>query len=209
MLNLPIFIELDENLDAYHAKQKEYFARYNVACDGFLISAGSRLIYEKGYDLLLRAVSLLSKDVLAKVRVVIVGSGEEIDSLKKLVLVLNLQDNVTLEKWFEFEEFKGLIANSDIFSHPARFDAYGGTTLAMALGVPVVGTLGSGAAVDRIEHRVNGFLYAAEDINMLAEYILELYLDRKLKKRMGQSDRETAMSWHPRRGVDILLDNAI
>jgi glycosyltransferase involved in cell wall biosynthesis len=140
---------------------------------------------------------------------VIVGSGDESDALMDQIASLNLQDTIQMEKWLDIADFKALIANSDIFIHPARFDSYGGTTLGMALGVPVIGSMGAGAAVDRIEHGVNGFLYEATGTHALAGYITQLLNSPELRQRLGDAGRQTALQWHPRRGVDILVQHSI
>ena len=209
LVNLPIFVTVDDDLAAYQAQRKELLARYGVVPGGFLISGGSRLIHEKGYDLLIRAVALLPEEIRAELKAVIVGSGDVLEDLQQLADELKLSDCIVFEQWLAIGDFKTLIANSDVFVHPARFDSYGGTTLGMALGVPVIGSTGAGAAVDRIEQGVNGFFYEAEDIQALADAIVRLFRDPELKQRMGRAARQSALQWHPKRGVDILVHNAI
>lgn len=209
LVNLPIFVEVDQDPFTYHVHRSEVFARYNVTANGFLVSAGSRLIFEKGYDLLIDAVSKVRPEMLARLKVVIVGSGDQQEALANLINAMALGDHVVLQSWLSIEEFRTLIACSDVFVHPSRFDSYGGTTLGMALGVPVIGSTGAGAAVDRIEHGVNGFLYAAEDTEKLAEFMSFLFENPQAKAAMGKAARQTALQWHPRTGVEILVENAI
>jgi glycosyltransferase involved in cell wall biosynthesis len=209
LVNLPIFVEVDEDILVYSSKHDEIFARYDVSPQGFLISCGSRLIHEKGYDLLIKAISLLDDEIRLNTKIVIVGSGNRLPELNALVDELNLAKQVVLEKWLAIDDFKELIANSHVFVHPARFDSYGGTILGMALGVPVIGSTGAGAAVDRIEHGINGFLYEAEDIQALANFITLLYQNPQLRKRIGCEARNTALMWPPRRGLEILVENSI
>jgi glycosyltransferase involved in cell wall biosynthesis len=209
LVNLPIFVTVDDDLQSMQAHRDQLYRKYGVTPSGFLISAGSRLVHDKGYDLLIKAISLLNDEIRQQVKVVIVGSGESLPALQQLVLDLHLSNCVVFERWLTIEDFKILIANTDVFIHPARFDSYGGTTLGMALGVPVIGSKGAGAAVDRINPGVNGFLYEAEDIHALADAIVRLYQDPDLKQRMGQAARETALQWHPMRGVEILRENVI
>jgi glycosyltransferase involved in cell wall biosynthesis len=209
LINLPIFVTLDDNISVYREQRSVLFERYSVPAGGFLLSAGSRLIHEKGYDLLIGSIRELTPELRNNLRLVIVGSGEESAALKSQIYTLGLQDTIRLESWLNINDFKALIANSHIFIHPARFDSFGGTTLGMALGVPVIGTTGAGAAIDRIEHGINGFLYEATDIHSLAGYITRLLTDYDLRQRMGSAGRQTALNWHPSRGVDILLRNSI
>jgi len=209
LVNLPIFVKTDEELEAYRAHAQDIRHRYNVPHDGFLLSAGSRLLFEKGYDLLIDAVALIPPTLRERTRLIIVGSGLESEALLKQIDSSGLTESVRLAGWMDIDEFKTLIANSDIFIHPARFDSYGGTTLGLALGVAVIGSTGAGAAVDRIEHGVNGFLYAPSDTEQLAEYISQLLQDPELRERFGKYARQTALQWQPSRGVDILLQHSI
>lgn len=209
LVNLPIFVQSDEDLSCYHAKRDEILSQYKLSGNEFVLSAGSRIVHEKGYDLLIKAVALLENDVRRKVKVVIVGNGPAVPDLERLIRKLGLEKQVILEKWLEIGVFKTLIANSDVFIHPARFDSYGGTALGMALGIPVIGSYGAGAAVDRIEQGRNGFLYRPEDTYALASLITLLYRNPELRSYMGREARKTAVCWPPERGVEIMMNNAI
>jgi glycosyltransferase involved in cell wall biosynthesis len=175
VVNLPIFIDSDEDVQAHRLLRAQVLANHGMQTTDFVLSAGSRLIFEKGYDLLIKAVAQLEDDIRRRAKVLIVGSGPCAADLKSQIAALGLEDQVILVNWLAIEDFKTLIACSDVFIHPARIDAYGGTTLGMALGVPVIGSTGAGAAVDRIEHGLNGFLYEPEDTARLAEYITLLF----------------------------------
>lgn len=209
LVNLPIFVETNEDLPAYHSRRQQVFSRYSIKADDFVLSAGSRIIYEKGYDLLVKAVGLLDKEIRQHIKVLIVGDGPCVPDLENLIEELNLNGQIILEGWMEIDDFKALIANSDVFIHPARSDPYGGTTLGMAMGVPVIGTYGAGAAVDRIVQGGNGFLYDAEDIQTLANFIALLYRNPAFRKRMGEQAGKTAQNWPPSRGTEILIEKTI
>jgi glycosyltransferase involved in cell wall biosynthesis len=209
LVNLPIFVESNENIAAYHAQRLKIFNNYKIQADDFILSGGSRIIHEKGYDLLIKAISFLPKEISTHIKLIIVGTGDNVPVLEQLIKEFSLAKQVTLEKWLAIEDFKALIANSDVFIHPARVDSYGGTTLGMALGVPVIGSYGAGAAVDRIQQGCNGFLYEAEDIQSLANFIKLLYQNPDLRRRMGSEALKTAQAWPTSRGVQILVDHAI
>ena len=209
LFNLPIFVESNENLPLYHSQRKELLNKYAIQSNDLILSAGSRIIYEKGYDLLIKAVGLVAADIRQHIKIIIVGDGDNVQVLEELIKELKLSDQIILEKWLAIKDFKTLIANSDVFIHPARFDSYGGTTLCMALGVPAIGSYGAGAAVDRIEQGRNGFLYEAEDTKTLANFITLLYQNPDLRKRMGEEALKTAKAWSPSRGVQIIIDHAI
>ena len=209
LINLPIFVQIPENLEDYKCYRDKIFTKLNIDNNKFLVSAGSRLIYEKGYDLLITAISLIDSNILKHIKVLIVGQGECKASLQKLINDLNLTDHISLKDWLDFQDFQLLIANSDVFIHPSRFDAYGGTIIGMSLGVPVIGSTRAGAAIDRIEHGINGFLYDTEDIKALSTYISLLYENHLIKKKMSQEAFKTANIWHAKIGVDIIFNNII
>jgi len=94
LVNLPIFVAVNEDIQAYRGRYAEQLKRYAVPEDGFLLSAGSRLIFEKGYDLLIRSVAELTPALRNKVRLVVVGSGEESAALKREIDELQLQNEL-------------------------------------------------------------------------------------------------------------------
>jgi glycosyltransferase involved in cell wall biosynthesis len=122
LVNLPIFVESNENIAAYHAERIKIINNYKIQADDFVLSGGSRIVHEKGYDLLIKAIALLTDDVRPHIKVIIVGAGDNVTLLERLIEEFGLQKQVTLEKWLAIEDFKGLIANSDVFIHPARVD---------------------------------------------------------------------------------------
>lgn len=208
LINFPIFIKVDDNPYVYHSFKESLRLKYSVPEYGLLITAGSRLIYEKGFDILIHSISLLNLEVRTKIKLVIVGSGDQYDTLKNQIIDLNLNEIVILEKWLDIKDFKSLIANSDIFIHPARFDAYGGTIFAMSFGVPVIGSNGAGAALDRINHGINGFLFDPYNVLRLKEYIEKLFYDSELRFNFSINAFETALNWKPSKGVEILIKQA-
>jgi glycosyltransferase involved in cell wall biosynthesis len=209
VINLPIFVQVRENSKKLCCQDHKIRRRYGASGDDYLISAGSRLIFEKGYDLLVDAVGHIPLDLRRRLRVVIVGSGVEYEAITQQIVKSNLSGIVRLVDWMDIEDFNAVIASSDIFIHPARFDAYGGTILAMAQGVAVIGSTGAGAAVDRIEDGLNGFLYGPTDTQKLAELICRLLQNPDLRRRVGEAALNTAQLWPPSRGADILIKHSI
>lgn len=209
LINLPILVESNEDLPKYFESREKIFKKHLIQSDDFVISSGSRIIYDKGFDLLVNAIGRLAPEIQKHIKVIIVGSGDMVNELESLINNLKLTKQIILEKWLPIEEFKAVIANSHIFIQPARIDSYGGTVLGMALGVPVIGSYGAGAAVDRIKQGLNGFLYSAEDIDTLANLIKLLYENPNLRINMAAEAIKTAKSWPPIRGMQIIVENSI
>jgi glycosyltransferase involved in cell wall biosynthesis len=209
IVNLPIFIEIEDNLEHFITKGENIINRYNFKKTDFIISCGSRLEYEKGYDILINAISIIPKDILKNLRLIIVGQGKSVSELKELINQYELNSHIFIEPWLKIDDFKALISVSDVFIHPARFDSYGGTILGMSMGKPVIGSIGAGAAVDRIINGHNGFLYETDDYITLSNNVIYLYKNPIIKKEMGNNAHITSLKWHPRIGVKIIIENCI
>ena len=209
VVNLPIFVDVDLDLSKYRQDKEKIWKRYGMHSESVLLTAGSRLIYEKGYDLLINAIADIPIDQRKNLKLVLVGSGIELNCLLGLIDKHGLKKTVVIEDWMDPYDFQTLIANSDFFVHPARFDAYGSTVVAMALGTPVVGSNYAGAAVDRIEHDSNGFFYDGLDTLELSKLILKILKNPQLSIAMGINAHNTSLKWHPNVGPKIIQDNAI
>ena len=197
LVNIPVIVPLEKNLKSFKLNNSLRKEKYDLDNNQILISAGSRLVYNKGYDLLIKAVSLLRKKTLKKLKIIIVGSGEEERNLIKMIKKYKLKKIININPWMEFEEFKKLLANSDIFIHPARFDSYGSSSLAMALGAPLIGSKNAGAANERITHEENGFLYDPFNINDLKNYIEILAEDKELREKFSKNGMKKSLEYKP------------
>jgi glycosyltransferase involved in cell wall biosynthesis len=206
LTNLPILVAVDKATDEYRSRRAEIRMRYNARGTDLFVVTGSRLIPEKGFDLLIDALACLDDKSRGRVKVLIVGKGEEKPSLARRALEKNLADAVFFEDWMGHDDFMAHLGAADVAVHPARYDAYGGITLsAMVAGVPVVGSDQAGSARDRIEHGVNGWLYQAENVQELAQWLATAVADRNALRAMGVSARLTAERYTPAAGATTLL----
>lgn len=201
--NLPICIALPPLLD--DDIRHKIRLRYEVAPQEVLAVAASRLVYSKGYDIVLRAVALLRTELRDRLRIVIIGSGPEEARLKELSHSLAISGKISFVPWLEHEDYERALAAAHFFIHPARFDAFGGGTLyAMGMGVPVIGSEGAGSAMERIVPGINGLLFVVDDERGLADCIERLLVDPELRGKLARAARCTAEDWTPIRGADIL-----
>jgi glycosyltransferase involved in cell wall biosynthesis len=205
LFNLPIFVSISKTKDDYIKKKGDIYNKYNIKDEDFFLTAGSRLTYEKGFDILVEAINLLPHNIKKDIKCLIVGKGEEKQNLTGLIKKYCLETNILIEEWMEIDDFKACIANSDLFIHPARFDAYGAGTLnAMIVGVSVIASLQSGSGPDRIVHNKNGWLYDAQDINSLTGLIEMCYKNHDQLKIIGKAARETAEKYSSYQGAQIV-----
>ncbi len=181
--------------------------QHGVRENDLFIVTGSRLVRQKGFDVLLGALGLLSPEEIARVRLMLVGSGPEEDSLKSICRDRCLDQRVEMAPWMEYDEFARCVAAADVVVHPARFDAYGGTSLtAVALGVPVIGSRGAGSAIDLVEDKVSGFIYDPDDTNALMGHLRFFLKHPRAGREMGRAAEMVADRRSADKVADILVN---
>lgn len=143
-----------------------------------------RLIYYKGIEYLIRAM----KDVDAKL--LVVGEGVLEDSLRKLIIELDIEDKVVFIGKVEEEEVPIYFHACDIFVLPsiANSEAFGFVQLeAMACRKPVINTdLPTGVPYVSLNGET-GITVPPEDSVALAKAMSRLLSDADLKEKYGDS----------------------
>jgi glycosyltransferase involved in cell wall biosynthesis len=138
-----------------------------------IITAGS-LNPIKGYDVLLRALALLSERGSA-FRVLLVGDGPERKTLERLANQLMLGECVTFVG--EVEDVQSLMAQAEIMVHPSRSESLSNSIMeAMGEGLPIIAT-NVGGTVEIVRDGWNGLLVPPDQPDLLAGKI-HLLLER-------------------------------
>ncbi len=144
----------------------------------------ANLVPSKRIDLLLHALARARRDG-AELSLSVVGDGPERRRLGKLAEELKL----TVD-WFPAlrrEELAEMLCRSHIFALIAEGESFGIVYVeAMACGLAVIGTAGEGIA-DLIRDGENGFLVEAGDTDALAERLLRLSREPRLRWDLGSS----------------------
>ncbi|MFH1154539.1 MAG: glycosyltransferase [Pseudomonadota bacterium] len=125
-----------------------------------------QLIHRKGLDTLLRAVCLIPD---LKLKIVLVGDGEQNEYLASLARSLGIADNV------EFMGFKeerlSLLKGFDIFVLPSRLEGIPRCLMeAMVAGIPIVASDIPGCK-DLVENNRSGLLFKVDDPRGLADSV--------------------------------------
>ena len=208
LTNLPIFIAIDKTKKDFFSSASTLRDKYGLKSGELLFASGSRLIPVKGYQDLIESIRVVRERSRTSFRVVIVGKGEQSSELRERISALGLSDIIKMEPWMAPKDFEALIACSDAYIHPARFDAFGGgTLLAMALGVPVIGSDGAGVVTERVKDGINGLVFPAGDVRRQADRICWFLKHLARHEKMGKAARKTAEAWPPERGAQIILHN--
>lgn len=139
----------------------------------FNISALGSLRKIKGYDLLINAFYLFSKEH-DDVRLIIGGTGEEESQLTSLVTSLGIEDKVKFEGYIERSKVIEFYRNCDIFVCSSKLETFSIVTAeALCAGIPVVSTK-CGGPEDMINKR-RGVLVDFGDIRKMADALDYIY----------------------------------
>lgn len=155
--------------------------------DLFYILSVGRLIPYKGFDVLLKAIPLLPKDV----RLIIIGNGPLLPKLEKIISELSLQSQVEIFSNIEIGDLSTYYALVDIFCLPSitRAEAYGLVQVeAMLFGKPIVSTSIPGSGVSIVNrHQDTGLICSPNNIDSLAKALNRIYEDKSLRLRLGEA----------------------
>jgi glycosyltransferase involved in cell wall biosynthesis len=188
LVNLPVVLDKTGQDSDDASSRTAIRSRLRISDSTFLVVTGSRLTHDKGFDLLIEAVRLIPEEVRAGLKVVIVGQGEEAESLEGVITRSGLEDSVEIRPWLPEQDFRDLFIAADVVIHPARMDAYGGISLtALAEGRPLIGTREAGSARDIIRDGFNGWLYDAADTEELSRLIQRARQDPEAVQALAQN----------------------
>lgn len=143
----------------------------------------------KRVDDVVRIFSKIRPEVASKL--VFIGDGPERAAATELASTLGvLEDIVFLGK---LESVAELLSCADLFLLPSEQESFGLVALeALASGVPVVGTGGSGLA-EVVDHGVTGFLHPVGAVEEMAASGVALLTDPDLWTSFGRAARSAAV----------------
>ncbi|MFZ2484880.1 MAG: glycosyltransferase family 4 protein [Minisyncoccia bacterium] len=149
----------------------------------FTVGAIAELHKIKGLDILLTAWSKFIKNHEAKL--VIVGEGEERESLQNMARNMGISSSVTFKGFVDNARL--LLSGFDIFCMPSRSEGLPYSLLEAGLAsLPVIATR-VGGIPEVIENGANGVLVPPEDAETLFSSLVLLEGDEELRKRLGEN----------------------
>jgi len=143
-----------------------------------------RLTYVKRLDIFFRVISEVVKEI-PKIRVAMIGDGEDIDKSKSLVKELNLENNV---EFLGFrEDIKMLLNKTKVLLLTSESEGMPSVIIeAMACGVPVISS-DVGDIGDIVEDDLNGSLVEKfDDVISYRNRIIKILSDKKVYKKMKE-----------------------
>jgi glycosyltransferase involved in cell wall biosynthesis len=151
-----------------------------------IVGTISRLEPVKGIEYLVRAFSLLLKDLDQKIFLLIVGDGSERKRLQELAEKILGKENFLFTGWiYPPDDFYPLF---DVFCVPSLNEAWGVTIIeAGKFGIPIVAS-----SVGGIPYFAGGYVLLVPPKNeqKLKEAIKKILTDEKLRKVLSEKSRE-------------------
>ena len=158
-----------------------------------LVGAVGRLVPQKNFGLLLRAVPRLLADE-ASTRVLVVGAGPRKSALESEARSIGVSDVVTFAGYRS--DRAAVYRAMDVLAVTSRYEGLGLVIYeAMIHQVPVVATDISGCR-EAIRDGVDGLLVPSDDPEALANAILRLFREPELRERLVASARERMLEEH-------------
>ncbi len=151
-----------------------------------------RLKKYKSIEVLLKAVRLLrKKPFFKKLRVDIIGRGEDEERLKKIVKDLEIVNKIKFNGFLEEKDKTRLLQRAWIMVNPSMVEGWSITNIeANACGTPVIGSNVSGIK-DSVKDKKTGLLFEYGDAAELADKISFLVGNKKYRQKLSQN----AIGW--------------
>jgi glycosyltransferase involved in cell wall biosynthesis len=172
-----------------------------------IVFAGA-MYYHRGLDILLKAIPLVIKKI-PDAKFVLLGSGTEMNKLKKIVSDNSLENSVEFKGWIKREEIPKNISDASIGIGPLRLTDVTSRALPikvleyMAVSLPIIAQKGT-LPTDVLENEKNG--YFIENSNDLAEKIILLLNQPKKVENMGSQSSKMVQKFNWENIVKLIIN---
>ena len=158
------------------------------------IIAIGRFIAQKGFDLLIKSFSLITKNN-PDWKVTIYGEGQDKGYLLELIKSYNLQDVILLKP--PTKKIKEALLNSSILAFPSRYEGFGLVlTEAMECGLPCVAFNCECGPSEIITDEKDGYLIEGFNIENFSKSLEKLMKNKELRLLMGEKASQNVKRFH-------------
>lgn len=176
-----------------------------IKIDDFIILYLGRLHIKKRPEDLLKAFIIASRIVMNS-KLIFAGDGNEEQKLRNLVADEGLTERVVFMGFVSNAEKNCLLKRCNVFVLPSEVEAFGITLIeAMSYEKPVIAT-DVGPFPEIITNNKNGILVHARSPNDLADEIIKLFYNKRLREELGKAARKEVEA---RFSIDIISKNYI
>lgn len=187
---------------AYIPNAQTFLCDVPASLDNKTVIAVGRYTYQKGFDMLLKAWSLICNKIDGW-ELHIIGEGELRDSLLQQVKSLSLENSVKLCP--ATTDIRRVYQEASVLVLSSRYEGFGMVLLeAQTFGVPTVSFNCKCGPSEIVSDGVTGYLVSANDVTELSKKLLVLMQNEKLRKQMGHnafidatrfSEKEIMQQW--------------
>jgi len=178
----------------YNSVDHEYFSNIHTQFNhnrhdksNINIACVSSLNFRKGHEFLIEAFQLAIKQS-PMMKLYLIGDGKKRKKLKKMVSALGLQNQIYFVGYIL--DVRKYLKHTDIFVLSSLEEGMSNALLeAMSMGIPAITTDVGGNSEVNINGKT-GFVVPPRDSSALAESLLILASDRKLREKMGRNARQ-------------------
>lgn len=179
---------VDSSLFAPARRSAAWREAHGIEGDTVAITFVSRLVQEKGLDIVVDVMRQLREKGIAHTPV-IVGDGPERERLVQSL------PNAVFTGHLGGEALATAYASSDIFLFPSDTETFGNVTLeALSSGLPAVVANATGSN-DLVENGMNGFLAQPRDSASFFKHVERLILNAELRLEIGRRARAGAEAY--------------
>jgi glycosyltransferase involved in cell wall biosynthesis len=146
-----------------------------------------RLVYQKGVDVLLQALSALQHLPWS---LSLVGDGPHRPELESLAVEYGIRERISFTGWLDGIELAKQYQSANLFVFPSRHEGMPNAVLeAMASGLPVIASQIAGSE-ELVLPDETGLLVPADDVDALRSALQSLLPQPSRRKRMGAAGRQ-------------------
>lgn len=147
-----------------------------------------RVVFQKGLDVLFRALSALPVDLNWELE--IIGDGDARPALTLEAAQLGIAPRITFSGWQDRAVIAERYRAADLFVFPSRDEGMPNVVLeAMASGLPIVATAIAGSE-ELVREGENGHLVPTENAPALTDALARLIAQPETRRAMGRASRE-------------------
>jgi glycosyltransferase involved in cell wall biosynthesis len=196
IIKVPNFISF-ENLKTRTNFKKKY------KLDKYILAVG-RFSKEKGFEYLLRSFKLVLEKRKDIKLVVIGGKRDYIRIIEKLAKSLGIIDNILILSNVSDEEVYSAFKHAELVVISSIYEPFGIVALeAMYFGKPIV-AFKVGGLKEIVKNKVNGILVRERNIEELANAIVKILSDVKMREKVSRNNKKFVKFFDRRYFVDFV-----
>lgn len=166
--------------------------KYSIDEDDFVIGTVGRVASEKQFNKIIENMPELIK-INSKVKIMLVGTGPQIDELKELTKKLKLNKNVIFTGFVDYDEVCNYYHVFNVMVSFSKTETQGLTIIeGLASSKPVI-CFDDPSFKAMVQHNYNGFLFKNDE--QYQKYMIKLMHDIKLYKTMCMNAKNSVYSY--------------